>query len=406
MGRVTSIITRVILDPRACEVDAVFWGGHDTKAIEETRRPSPMFRVGSDRLSQVQNDGDSVKIIALILSVIYRRVEVAMNLLVSTPRHATKVFSILGLFVFCSATAAVADEKMWHVGLCHVGLDHVPPSVPALHQALNEMGYEDGKTLFFDWQNQADEGTAEATMKEWVAADVDLIVTFEDQCVRAARAATSEIPIVFVHAYDPVTSGYVESLAKPGGNLTGPVSNLALMQKRLELLKEIDPQLRRVLVLFDSTDPFVQTLERARQAAPQLGLELVERDAQTAADLERIFAELQPGEADAVIVASLDLMTNQSHSIIEHAEEAGLPLAGLRRNWAEWGALFAYGSDFPEAGRVTARYVDQILKGAKPADLPVEQLSRLVLTLNLKRAQELGITILPSIRLRADEVIE
>lgn len=329
-----------------------------------------------------------------------------MNLPVSTPRRATKVVPILGLFLFCSATTAVADEKMWHVGLCHVGLDHVPPSVPALHQALNEMGYEDGKTLLFDWQNQADEGTAEATMKEWVAADVDLIVTFEDQCVRAARAATTEIPIVFVHAYDPVTAGYVDSLAKPGGNLTGPVSNLALMQKRLELLKQIDPQLQRVLVLFDSEDPFVQTLERARQAAPVLRLELVERDAHTAADLEQIFAELETGPVGAVVVASLDLMTNQGHAIIDLAEKAGLPLAGHRRNWAEWGALFSYGSDFPEAGRVAARYVDQILKGAKPADLPVEQLSHLVLTLNLKRAQELDLMIPQSIFLRADEVIE
>lgn len=329
-----------------------------------------------------------------------------MKLLIFSVLRALKVVPILGLSLLCSATTAVADEKMWHIGLCHVGLDHIPPSVPALHQALNEMGYEDGKSLLFDWQNQADEGTAAATMKEWVAAEVDVIVTFEDQCVRAARAATSEIPIVFVHAYDPVTSGYVESLAKPGGNLTGPVSNLALMQKRLELLKEIDPQLQRVLVLFDSEDPFVQTLERARQAAPVLGLELVERDAHTAADLERIFAELEPGRVGAVIVASLDMMTNQTGPIIELTETAGLPLAAHRRNWAEWGALFSYGSDFPEAGRVAARYVDQILKGAKPGDLPVEQLSHLVLTLNLKRAQELGITIPQSILLRADEVIE
>ncbi len=329
-----------------------------------------------------------------------------MSLPVSSLWRVTKVVPVLGLALLYLATTAVADEKMWHIGLCHVGLDHVPPSVPALHQALNEMGYEDGKSLFFDWQNQADEGTAAATMKEWVAAKVDLIVAFEDQCVREARAATSEIPIVFVHAYDPVTSGYVESLAKPGGNLTGPVSNLALMQKRLELLKEIDPQLQRVLVLFDSTDPFVQTLERARQAAPILGLELVERDVHTAADLDRTFAALQPGEVGAVVVASLDLMTNQSHSIVDLAEKAGLPLAGHRRNWAEWGALFAYGSDFPEAGRVAARYVDRILKGAKPADLPAEELSHLVLTLNLKRAQELGLTVPRSILLRADEVIE
>jgi putative ABC transport system substrate-binding protein len=274
--------------------------------------------------------------------------------------------------------------------------------VPALHQALNDMGYEDGKTLLFDWRNLADEAAAGATTKDWVAERVDLIVAFEDQCVRAAKAATSEIPIVFVHALDPLTSGYIESLARPGGNITGPVSNLGLIAKRLELLKEIDLPLERVLVLFDAEDPFVQTLERARKAASALGLELVERDAHTAADLERIFAELQPGEVGAVVVASLDLMTNQTHTIIELAEKAGLPLAGHRRQWVEWGALFAYGTDFPEAGRVAARYVDRILKGANPA----EELSGLVLTLNLKRAHELGLTIPPLALLRANELVE
>jgi putative ABC transport system substrate-binding protein len=278
--------------------------------------------------------------------------------------------------------------------------------VPALHQALNEMGYEDEKNLRFDWRNQADEVAAEATTKEWVATGVDLIVTFEDQCARAAMAATSTIPIVFVHTLDPLTSGYIDSLARPGGNITGPVSNLGLVAKRLELLEEIDPTLQRVLMLVDPADPFVQTLERARRAASTLGLELVERAAHSAADLERIFAELQPGEVGAVIVGSLDLMTNQTHVIFDLAAKAELPLAGHRRQWAEWGELFAYGTDFPDAGRVAARYVDRILKGANPAELPVEQLSEFVLTLNLKRAEDFGLTIPPAVLLRASEVIQ
>lgn len=321
-------------------------------------------------------------------------------------RWIPPILSICFIFANSASVTASEEGKVWHIGLCHVGLDHVPPSVPALHEALNEMGYEDDKTLRFDWRNQADEAAAEATMTELIAAGADLIVAFEDQCVRAARAATSEIPIVFVHAFDPLTSGYIESLARPGGNITGPVSNLALIAKRLELLKEIDPQLQRVLVLFDAGDPFVRTLERARQAASTLGLELVERDAHTAADLERIFAELQPGQVGGVVVASLDLMTNQTQPIIELAEKAELPLAGHRRQWAEWGALFAYGTDFPAAGRAAARYVDRILKGANPAELPVEELSELVLTLNLKRAEELELTIPPAVLLRANEVIE
>src|SRR5215831_19576508 len=124
--------------------------------------------------------------------------------------------------------------KVWHIGLCHVGLDHEPPGLQSLHKTLNEMGYVDGKNLRFDWRNQPDAAAAAATIKQWVAANVDVIVAFEDQCVRSARAATSKIPIVFVQIYDPVAAGYVKTLARPGGNLTGTVGNVKLIDKRLE----------------------------------------------------------------------------------------------------------------------------------------------------------------------------
>jgi putative ABC transport system substrate-binding protein len=229
-----------------------------------------------------------------------------------------------------------------------------------------------------------------------------VIVGFEDQCVRAASKATSKIPIVFVHIYDPVVGGYVKSLARPGGNLTGVLSNLGLIGKRLELLKEIDPRLQNVLVLSDHNDPYAaREVALAREAATSLGLKLVERDVHTEADLRQVFAELKPGQAGGVIVASPDLQTNHPRLIIKLGNDARLAVAGHREAWVEWGALTSYSSDLPSAGPKAARYIDKIFKGANPAELPIEQVSEIVIKVNEQRARELGLTIPQSVRVRA-----
>lgn len=328
-----------------------------------------------------------------------------MNPRIKFIRSGLAIIAISGLGLWQPIGLAAQQDKIWWIGLCHVGLDHEPPSLPTLHQALNEMGYEDGENLRFDWRNQPDEAAAEATMKEWVAAGVDLIVAFEDQCTRAAKAATSEIPIVMVHAFDPEAAGYIESLARPGGNITGPVSNLNLIGKRLEFVKEFG--VHRVLLLLDPTDPFTpRELERARNAAAALDLELVERDVTSAADVERVFEALGTGDVDVVLPASPSIFTNFPSLTLEHAERAGIPVASHRRGWVEQGALFSYAPDFVAAGPVAARYIDRILEGADPAELPVDELSDIVLTVNIRRAEELGLSIPPALLLRADEVIE
>lgn len=331
-----------------------------------------------------------------------------MGLRLAVFRRMSVIISVSTLLLLPPPYAPAQDlSKVWHIGLCHVGIDHEPPALHTLHQALNELGYEDGKNLRFDWRNQPDQAAAAATMKEWVTASVDLIVGFEDQCIREAKAATSDIPIVFVHIYDPQAAGYIENLARPGGNLTGPVSNLSLIAKRLELLKQIDPDLQRVLVLFDRDDPYVpRELALVRAAAAVLTVELIERDAKTAADVRRVFAGLKSGAVGAVIVASPDLQTNHPRLIIKLSESARLPVAGHRKGWVEWGALLSYAPDLAVAGPVAARYIDKILRGANPAELPVEELSEIVFTLNVRRARELGLTIPPAVLLRADEVIE
>ena len=152
--------------------------------------------------------------------------------------------------------AGAETEAKWHLGLIHVGLDHEPPSLPLLRQTLEELGYHEGSDLRFDWRNQPDEAAAEATAREFLKAGVDLIVAFEDQSVRAAQAATTQVPIVFLHVVDPVASGYVKSFAHPGGNITGFISfPRGLVTKQLEALKEFVPGLRRVLLLVDPADP-------------------------------------------------------------------------------------------------------------------------------------------------------
>lgn len=314
---------------------------------------------------------------------------------------------VLGLVALEQTVFAQQVTKVWHIGVCHVGLDHEPPGLNSLHKALNDMGYVDGKNLRFDWRNQPDAAAAAATIKEWVAANVDVIVGFEDQCIRAARSATSKVPIVFVQIYDPQAAGYIKSLARPGGNLTGPVANLKLIDKRLELLKEVDPKVQLILVLFDGRDPYSPgELALARQAAAQLHLKLVERDVGSEAELRRVFAGLKPGDVHAVIVASPDLQTNHPRLIIELGNDAQLPVVGHREAWVEWGALLSYSTDADTAGPVAARYIDKIFKGANPAELPVEELSRTVLAVNLKRARELGLTIPPSVQARADRMIQ
>ncbi len=180
----------------------------------------------------------------------------------------------LALGVLAGPLAANAQQpaKVWRVGLFHVGLDHVPPSLDGLREGLKALGYEDGKNIRLDWRNLPDEEAARSTAKEFVQDRVDLIVAFESQTVRAAKAATTSIPIVFLHVTDPVDEGFVKSLAHPGGNLTGLGEFFGDLQgKRMELLKEVIPRLRRLLVLIDPTDPGSgEVMAEVRRAAAAL----------------------------------------------------------------------------------------------------------------------------------------
>jgi len=304
------------------------------------------------------------------------------------------------------AAGAEQAEKVYRIGLFHVGLDHVPPALYGLRQGLKELGYEEGKNLRWDFRNLPDETAAQATAREFVRQRVDVMVAFEEQTVRAARAATSDIPILFLHVLtDPVAEGFVQSLAHPGGNTTGIFGDA--LAKRVELLREVMPRLERVLLVFDPADPVSrQELAAVRAAANGLQLQVVERAARTAADIERVFTQASHENIQAVIVVS-GLVTRFSALVIRLAGERHLAISGHRKEWAEQGALFSYGADYFSVGRIdAARLVDRMLKGTKPAALPVERIARLELVINLRTAKALGLTIPQSLLLRVDKVIE
>jgi putative tryptophan/tyrosine transport system substrate-binding protein len=306
-------------------------------------------------------------------------------------------------------SVAQPQGKVWHIGLFHVGLDHTPPSLPTLKARLKELGYIEGENLRFDWRNLADEDQARATAREFVKERVDLIVAFEDQTTRAAKAATTQIPIVFAHVYDPVAAGYIQSLAHPGGNLTGIVSFREITGKRLEVFKQIVPSLRRVLILVDPEDPITpREIEATREAARTLDLGLVPRELSRPEQAEHVFSTLQPGEVQGVFVVSPSLQTKFMSTIVRLTWQAHLPLAGHRREWVQQqnGALFSYGANLAPAGPVIARDVDNILKGASPASLPVQRTDDIQLVIGLRSAHALGLTVPDAVLARADEVVE
>ena len=312
----------------------------------------------------------------------------------------------LGLLAAPLAVEARPAERVYRIGLFHVGLDHVPPALYGLRQGLKELGYEEGKNLRWDFRNLSDETAAQATAREFVRQRVDVMVAFEEQTVRAARAATSDIPILFLHVLsDPVAEGFVQSLAHPGGNTTGIFGDV--LAKRVELLKAVMPRLERLLLVFDPADPVsLQELATVRAAANGLQLQVVERAARTAADIERVFTQAHREHIQAAVVVS-GLLTRFPSLMIRLAAERRLAIPGHRKEWAEQGALFSYGADYVSVGRIdAARLVDRMLKGTKPAALPVEQIARLELVINLKSANALGLTIPQSLLQRADQVIE
>jgi putative tryptophan/tyrosine transport system substrate-binding protein len=318
--------------------------------------------------------------------------------------------AFLWLIIVAAPLVAEAqpEGKVWRIGLFHVGLDHVPPSLQSLREGLKALGYVDGKNLRLDWRNLPDEAAANETARDFVRQRVDLIVAFESQTVRAAKAATAEIPIVFLHVTDPVADGFVKSLAHPGSNLTGIGEFFSdLFSKRVEIFSLLVPRPKAILALTTQEDPlWSSAIKTAREAATALKVALVVREVSDRDSIETTFRDLRPGEVQGVLIVSSTLITKFPSTILEAATRRRVPVAFHRKEWVEQGALFSYGADFRSVGEDAAQYVDRIFKGASPAALPVQQISRFEFVINQKIAKTLGVTIPPSLLLRADKVIE
>jgi putative tryptophan/tyrosine transport system substrate-binding protein len=278
----------------------------------------------------------------------------------------------------------------------------------AFVQRLSELGWIEGRTVRIEYR-WAD-GVLERAIEiapEFVRLPVDVIVTGGDSFVLAVKRATSTIPIVFASAGDPIGNGLVESLARPGGNVTG--QSIALTDtvgKRIELLREIVPALRRLAILFNSTSKTV-TLElgAAQAAADALNLDIIRSEIRPGEDIALTIEPLK-GRAEALYVCLDPLVFTNAAHINALALAARLPVMhGVREN-ALAGGLISYGPDFRDMSRRAAEMVDKILRGAKPADLPVEQPTKFDLIVNLKIAKALGLTMPPQIIARADDVIE
>ena len=279
--------------------------------------------------------------------------------------------------------------------------------VAAFVQRLRELGWIEGRTIAIEyrWTDGHDERLAEIAA-ELVRLKVDVIVT-SGGAVLAAKQSTSVIPIVFALATDPVGLGFVASLARPGGNVTGLSSQSAdTAGKRLELLREVVPGLRRLAIMANVGYPgAVLEMGEVHAAARTLGLELITLEIRRADDIARAFETLK-SRAEALFVLADPLINTNQARINALAVDARLPTMSGFRDYVETGGLMSYGPNYPDLFRRAADYVDRILRGARPSDIPVAQPTKFDLVINLKTAKTLGLTISPTLLARADEVIE
>jgi putative tryptophan/tyrosine transport system substrate-binding protein len=303
------------------------------------------------------------------------------------------------------AQPAVKVPRVGYLSLVSAGA----PGHVIFRRSLRELGYVDAQNIILQGRfADGDVARLPALATDLVRQNVDVIVGTSPPVVRAAKDATRTIPIVMITGDDPVRSGYVTSLARPGGNITGvTLLTVDLFVKQMELLKQLAPALRRVAFLWDPDMPSTaQDLTDVRTAAGVLGLQLEVIEAQGADDYERAFAAMTTERTEALITVSSPTFIQDRSRIVSLAAKHRLPAIYGFKEDVEAGGLMAYGPGQAETIRLAATYVDRILKGAKPADLPVEQPTKFELVINLKTAKALGLAIPPSILARADEVIE
>jgi len=321
-------------------------------------------------------------------------------------------FVLCALLVVCPSVQAQQPAKVPRIGYLTGGAPAaLSARINAFREGLRDLGYAEGKNIIIEWRYA--EGKPErlpALAAELVRLKVDAIVTGGEAATRPAREATSTIPIVMTQDADPVGTGFVTSLARPGGNITG-MSRIApeLSGKRLEILKEVVPKLSRIAIFGTSTDPsYVQTSKEITLAAGALGLMLQHIEVLGPKDIEPAFHAARNGRAEALLmmISGPAVGSFRRDEIPQLTIKNRLPTMFPRAEYVEAGGLMTYSVSFNDLDRRAATYVDKILKGAKPADLPIEQPTKFELVINLKTAKQIDLTIPPNVLARADRVIK
>ena len=311
------------------------------------------------------------------------------------------------------ALGEIADaqqpKKVPRIGFLTASPSVFPGRIEAFRQGLRELGYVEGRNIVIDWRyTEGKLDHAPALAAELVRLKVDIIVSSGPTLTNILKETTTTIPIVMGYHTDPVGTGLVASLARPGGNITGlSVLSPELGGKRLEILKEVVPKLSRVAVLGSSTLPGnAETLKETELAAGALGVKLQFVDVLSPKDIEAAFRRTVKERADAVLAQGSGILNAHRTQVADLAVKSRLPAMYYAAEFVEAGGLMFYGVDFPDLHRRAATYVDKILKGAKPAELPVEQPKKFEFIINLKAANQIGLVIPPNVLVRADRVIK
>jgi putative ABC transport system substrate-binding protein len=319
------------------------------------------------------------------------------------------ILCIAVLFAVAGIAEAQQPTKIPRIGFQFDSpLSAVAARVEGFRQGLRELGYVEGKNIIIEWRSA--EGKPERRNEiaaDWARLKVDIIVTGGPTTTSAAKEATATIPIVMAFDNDPIGNGFVASLARPGGNITG-LSTLApeISGKQLEILREVVPRLSRVAVLGSSTTPGnAQSLKETELAAGAFAIKVQFLNIQNPQDIETSFRAAGKGRADSILVLTSPIVNPYRTEIADLAIRNRLPAMYSTPEFVEDGGLMTYGVSIADLYRRAATYVDKILKGAKPADLPVEQPKKFEFIINLKAAKQIGLTIPPNVLARADKVI-
>jgi putative ABC transport system substrate-binding protein len=320
---------------------------------------------------------------------------------------AVLLFVLLCLLAMPLAVEAQQTSKTYRIGWLH------PVPLPSewmegFRQGLREFGYVEGKDLVIESRWDVGFDRLPAMAAELARLNVDLMLAGNTAALRALKQATGTIPIVMLGTGDPVATGLVTNLARPGGNITG-ISGMypQLSGKRLELLREVVPKVTRITMLSNPLNPSVViALQETQAAAKVLGLTLDSLDVRKASDLDAALSTMVKRQPDALVLPAETTIHEQRARIAQFAVQHRLPSISAWREFAEAGGLMVYGVSIPDVFRRAVGYIDKILKGAKPGDLPIEQPTKFELVVNLKTAKAIGVTFPPSVLARADEVLQ